>query len=227
VLLDLTPRQVVEIAGDRLGLHRLGGWYLRQLRRFRYGPGVFKLDLALDGPIPWCDPEVLRAATVHVGGTLEEIAAAEGAVSRGDIPERPFVLLAQPSLIDASRAPAGRHTAWAYCHVPNGSAEDTTERMLGQIERFAPGFKDRIAAISRRGPAELEHYDANFVGGDIGAGRPDLGQFFTRPAWRLDPYSTPDPGIFLCSSSTPPGAGVHGLCGWYAARSALRRQLSR
>ncbi|HEU4647620.1 MAG TPA: NAD(P)/FAD-dependent oxidoreductase [Gemmatimonadales bacterium] len=221
-LLDVTPRQVLNIAGDRLRGRRGGGWYVRQLQRFRYGPGAFKLDLALDGPIPWRDPEVLRATTVHVGGTFEEIAAAEGAVAAGRIPERPFVLLAQPSLIDPSRAPAGQHTVWAYCHVPNGSNVDMTERMLAQIERFAPGFRDRILAIARRGPAEFERYDANFIGGDIGGGRTELGQFFTRPAWRPDPYSTPDPGILICSSSTPPGAGVHGLCGWFAARSAMR-----
>lgn len=220
-LLDLTPRQVVEIAGERLERHRFGGWYLRQLRRYRYGPGVFKLDLALDGPIPWRDPEVLRAATVHVGGTLEEIAAAEARVAEGRIAERPFVLLAQPSLFDSSRAPAGRHTVWAYCHVPNGSPVNMTEPMLAQVERFAPGFRQRIVAVSSRGPAELEQSNRNLVGGDIGGGRADLGQFFTRPAWRLNPYSTPDPKIFLCSSSTPPGAGVHGLCGWYAGRALL------
>jgi phytoene dehydrogenase-like protein len=222
VLLDLTPWQVVEMASERLKKQRLGNWYLRQLRRFRYGPGVFKLDLALDGPIPWRDQDVLRAGTVHVGGTLEEIAAAEAAVTDGKIPERPFVLLSQPSLFDPSRAPSGRHTVWAYCHVPNGSTEDMTDRMLAQIERFAPGFKSRIAAISRCSPADLERYNPNFVGGDIGGGRADLRQFFTRPALRLNPYSTPDPGIFLCSSSTPPGAGVHGLCGWYAAMAALK-----
>lgn len=165
---------------------------------------------------------MLRATTVHVGGTFEEIAAAEAEVADGRIPERPFVLLAQPSLIDPSRAPPGQHTVWAYCHVPNGSSVDMTERMLAQIERFAPGFRDRILAIARRGPAEFERYDANFIGGDIGGGRTDLGQFFTRPTWRPDPYSTPDPGILICSSSTPPGAGVHGLCGWFAARSAMR-----
>lgn len=221
-LLDLTPRQVIELAGKRL-LQRSGGSrYLRQLRRFRYGPGTFKLDLALDGPIPWRDPKVLRAATVHVGGTLEEIAAAEAAVAEGRIAERPFVLLAQPSLFDPSRAPAGRHTVWAYCHVPNGSAVDMSDRMIAQIERFAPGFRDRIVARSSRGPADLEHYNPNYVGGDISGGRPDIQQFFMRPAWRPDPYRTPDPGILICSSSTPPGAGVHGLCGWYAARSALR-----
>jgi phytoene dehydrogenase-like protein len=226
-LLDLTPRQVLDIAGERLGRRKSGSWYLRQLRRYRYGMGVFKLDLALDGPIPWRDPEVLRAGTVHLGGTLEEIAAAEEEVTRGQIPERPFVLLSQPSLFDPARAPAGRHTVWAYCHVPNGSTVDMTNHILGQIERFAPGSKNRILGISKRRPADLERYNPNFVGGDIGGGRSDLGQFFTRPALRLDPYSTPDPGIFLCSSATPPGAGVHGLCGWYAARSVLRQLTER
>jgi phytoene dehydrogenase-like protein len=222
-LLDITARQVLEVAGDRLRHHRGGDRYLRQLARFRYGPGVFKLDLALEGPIPWRSPEVLRSATVHLGGTLEEIEESEASVCSGQIPERPFVLLAQPSLFDAARAPVGRHTVWAYCHVPNGSPEDMTERILDQIERFAPGFRNRILAFSSRGPAELERYDQNFIGGDIGGGRTDLGQLFTRPAWRLNPYSTPDPGIFLCSSSTPPGPGVHGLCGWNAARAVLRR----
>jgi phytoene dehydrogenase-like protein len=221
-LLDLAPRQVLELAGNRIHRHRWGNLYLRQLRRFRYGPAAFKLDMALDGPIPWRDPDVLNAATVHVGGTFEEIAMAEATVADGRIPEQPFVILAQPSLFDASRAPPGRHTAWAYCHVPNGSTVDMTNRILGQIERFAPGFRDRILAISSRGPADLERYNPNYVGGDIGSGRSDVWQFFTRPAWRLDPYRTPDPGILLCSASTPPGAGVHGLCGWYAARSALR-----
>ncbi len=222
VLLDLAPRQVLEITGKRLRRRRWGGLYLRQLRRFRYGPGVFKIDLALDGPIPWRDPEVLRASTVHLGGTMEEIAEAEGTVADGRVPERPFVLLSQPSLFDASRAPEGRHTVWAYCHVPNGSTVDMMERILNQIERFAPGFRDRILAAAGRGPAELERYDPNYVGGDIGGGRQDIRQFFTRPAVQPDPYRTPDRGILLCSSSTPPGAGVHGLCGWYAARSALR-----
>jgi phytoene dehydrogenase-like protein len=221
-LLDLAPRQVLEIAGKRLHRHYWGSVYLRQLRSFRYGPGAFKIDVALDGPIPWRDPEVLRAATVHVGGTLEEIAGAEAAVAAGRIPEQPFVLLAQPSLFDDSRAPQGQHTVWAYCHVPNGSTVDMTERMLVQIERFAPGFRDRILAVSSRDPAGFERYDPNYVGGDIGGGRQDIWQFFTRPAWQPDPYRTPDPSILLCSSSTPPGPGVHGLCGWYAAQSALR-----
>jgi phytoene dehydrogenase-like protein len=222
VLLDLAPRQVLEIAGNRLRRRRWGALYLRQLRRFRYGPGVFKMDLALDGPIPWRDPEVLRAATVHLGGTMEEIAEAEGIVAEERIPDKPFVLLSQPSLFDPSRAPEGRHTVWAYCHVPNGSTADMTERILNQIERFAPGFRNRIMAAASRGPAELERYDPNYVGGDISGGRQDLRQFFTRPAVQPDPYRTPDRRILLCSSSTPPGAGVHGLCGWYAARSALR-----
>ncbi len=220
-LLDVTPHQLIDLAGERIRRRLGGGWYLRQLRRFRYGPAAFKLDLALDGPIPWRDPEVLRAATVHVGGTLEEIASAEATVADGGIPDRPFVLVAQQSLFDPTRAPEGQHTAWAYCHVPNGSTVDMTDRIVGQIERFAPGFRDRILAVSRRGPADFERYDANYIGGDIAGGRPDIGQLFTRPAWRPDPYSTPDRAILLCSSSTPPGAGVHGLCGWYAAQSAL------
>jgi phytoene dehydrogenase-like protein len=222
LLLDLAPRNVLEIAGKRLRRRGWGGLYLRQLRRFQYGPGVFKIDLALDGPIPWADPEVLQAGTVHLGGSMEEIAESEAAVVEGRAPQRPFVLLSQPSLFDRSRAPEGRHTVWAYCHVPSGSTMDMTERILSQIERFAPSVRDRILAVASRGPAELERYNPNYVGGDIGGGRQDIRQFFTRPAVRLDPYRTPDPGILLCSSSTPPGAGVHGLCGWYAARSALR-----
>jgi phytoene dehydrogenase-like protein len=225
VLLDLAPRQVIDLAGARLRSRLGGDWYLRQLRRFRYGPGAFKLDLALDGAIPWRDPNVRRAGTVHVGGTLEEVAAAEAAVADGTIAEQPFVLVAQQSLFDPARAPTGRHTAWAYCHVPNGSTVDMTDPILGQIERFAPGVRDRIIAVSKLGPAGFERYDANYVGGDIAGGRPDIGQLFTRPAWRPDPYRTPDPAILLCSSSTPPGAGVHGLCGWYAGRSALRSVL--
>ncbi len=222
VLLDLTPRQVLQVAGDRLG-----GLYAAQLRRYRYGPGSFKLDLALDGPIPWRNPDLLQAGTVHLGGTFEEIAASEAAVSRGEVPERPFVLLAQQSLFDATRAPDGRETVWAYCHVPGGSNVDMTDAICAQIERFAPGFRDRILAMSVKGPAELERYNPNYVGGDINGGLQDLFQLFTRPAVRVDPYTTPDPAIFICSSSTPPGGGVHGLCGYYAARSALRGVLRR
>jgi phytoene dehydrogenase-like protein len=218
-LFDVAPRQLLAIAGSRLS-----GGYRRALGRFRYGPGVFKLDLALDASIPWTAAELSRAGTVHVGGTLEEIARSEAAVAAGRPPERPFVLLAQQSPFDPTRAPEGRHTAWAYCHVPNGSTEDMTDPILSQIERFAPGFRERILKTTATGPAQLEAYNPNNVGGDIAGGRNDLGQLFTRPSWRLlDPYSTPDPGIFLCSASTPPGGGVHGMCGFHAARSAGRR----
>jgi phytoene dehydrogenase-like protein len=217
VLFDLAPRQILDIAGDRLA-----GSYTAALRRFRYGPGAFKLDLALDGPIPWRDPELGRAATVHLGGNFDQIAASERAVANGRIPERPFVLLAQHTAFDTTRAPDGRHTAWAYCHVPNGSAVDMTEAIVGSVERHAPGFRDRIIGSHAMGPAELEAYNPNYVGGDINGGRQDLFQLFTRPTIRLDPYSTPDRRIFICSSSTPPGGGVHGMCGYHAARSALR-----
>lgn len=217
VLLDLTPRQVLSVARDRLR-----GAYARQLRRYRYGPAAFKLDLVLDGPIPWRDARLAQAGTVHLGGTLEEVVASERAVHRGRVHERPFVLVAQPTMFDPSRAPAGRHVVWAYSHVPNGWPGDATERILGQIERFAPGFRDRIVAQHVLRPADLEAYNANYVGGDINGGLQHWAQLFTRPALRLDPYSTPDPGIFICSSSTPPGGGVHGLCGYHAARSALR-----
>ncbi len=216
-LLDLTPRQVLDVAGDRLG-----GTYAAQLRHYRYGPAAFKLDLVLDGPIPWRPPEVAQAAAVHLGARLEDVVASEEAVARGEVSERPFVLLSQPSAFDPSRAPDGRHVVWAYCHVPNGWPGDATERILGQVERYAPGFRDRIQATHVMRPADLEAYNANYVGGDINGGLQHWAQFFTRPAVRLDPYSTPDPGIFICSSSTPPGGGVHGLCGLYAAESALR-----
>ena len=216
VLFDLTPRQVLAIAGDRLG-----GSYARQLRRYRYGPGVFKLDLALDGPIQWANPDLLRAGTVHLGGTADEVAAAARSVARGQLPKRPLVLLAQPSLFDDARAPAGQHVAWAYCHVPNGSSADMTEAILAQLERFAPGTGKRIVGRSAMGPAAFEAYNANHIGGDINGGLQDIRQLWTRPAIRWDPYATPDPELFICSSSTPPGGGVHGLCGWYAARSAL------
>jgi phytoene dehydrogenase-like protein len=216
-LFDVTPRQLLAIAGDQMGIR-----YARGLRAYRYGPGAFKLDLALDGPIPWRNPALAEAGTVHLGGTFEEISASEREVAAGRVPQRPFVLLAQPSLFDRSRAPAGKHTAWAYCHVPNGSPVDMTDRILDQIDRFAPGVRDRILARHTMGPAQLEAYNPNYVGGDINGGRQDIGQLFTRPTWRIDPYSTPDPAIFLCSSSTPPGGGVHGMCGHLAARSALR-----
>ncbi len=216
-LLDLTPRQVLAVAGKRLR-----GTYASQLRRYRYGPAAFKLDLVLDGPIPWTSPEVAQAGSVHLGGRFEEVAASEAAVADGRVHERPFVLLSQPSAFDPSRAPAGKHVVWAYCHVPNGWAGDATEAILRQIERFAPGFRDRILGQHVLSPAALEAYNANYVGGDINGGLQHWAQFFTRPAIRWDPYSTPDPALFICSSSTPPGGGVHGLCGLHAARSALR-----
>jgi phytoene dehydrogenase-like protein len=216
-LLDVTPRGLLALAGDRLPPR-----YRRRLERYRYGPGVFKLDWALDGPIPWRAGECARAGTVHLGATLEEIAASEEAPRRGEIAERPYVLLAQQSLFDPTRAPAGRHTAWAYCHVPNGSTVDMTERIELQVERFAPGFRERILARSALGPADLERHNANYVGGDINGGAATLTQLFTRPVARLSPYTTPLPGVFLCSASTPPGGGVHGMCGYHAAQSALR-----
>ncbi len=216
-LFDLTPRQLVAIAGERLP-----GRYRRRLERYRYGPGVFKIDAALDGPIPWRARECAHAGTVHLGGTLAEVAAAEAAVWRGEHPDRPFVLVAQQSLFDPTRAPAGKHTLWAYCHVPNGSTVDMTDRILGQIERFAPGLRERILAVVAHGPAAIERYNANYIGGDIAGGANVMDQMIGRPAWRLDPYATPARGLYLCSSSTPPGGGVHGMCGFLAAQSALR-----
>jgi phytoene dehydrogenase-like protein len=218
VLLDVTPRQVLAMAGSRLG-----PLYRRRLRRFRYGCGVFKIDWALSGPIPWRAEECARAGTVHLGGALEEVAGGEREVWRGRHPERPFVLLAQQSLFDPSRAPAGRHTGWAYCHVPNGSRFDMSERIENQVERFAPGFRELILARHIRCAADLEAYNPNLVGGDINGGAQDLGQLFTRPGFRPNPYTTGVEGLFLCSSSTPPGGGVHGMCGFHAARAALRR----
>ena len=217
-ILDVTPRQLLRIAG-----HRLPGRYIRALRRYRYGPGVFKVDWALDGPVPWAASECARAATVHIGGTLEEIAASEAAIWRGEEAEHPFVLVAQQSLFDDTRAPDGKHTLWAYCHIPNGSEADMTERIEAQIERFAPGFRELVLERSVRRPAEIERENENYVGGDINGGVQDLRQLYTRPAIRLNPYSTPVTGLYLCSSSTPPGGGVHGMCGYWAARSALGR----
>ncbi len=217
VLLDVTPRQLVALAGDRLP-----SGYRARLERYRYGPGVFKLDWALDGPIPWRAEACARAATVHLGATLEEIVASERLPRRGAVAERPYVLLAQQSLFDPTRAPVGQHAAWAYCHVPNGSGIDMTERIESQVERFAPGFRERILARSALGPAELEAHNPNYVGGDINGGAADLRQLFARPVARRSPYTTPLPGVFLCSSSTPPGGGVHGMCGYHAALAALR-----
>jgi phytoene dehydrogenase-like protein len=219
VLLDVTPRQLLRIAGERLP-----DGYRRRLSRYRYGPGIFKLDWALDGPIPWTAPEVARAGTVHLGGTLDEIIASEQAATRGEHHERPYVLLVQPSLFDPTRAPEGKHTAWAYCHVPSGATRDMTDAIESQVERFAPGFRDLIAARSAMDSVEVERRNPNYVGGDINGGVQDLRQLFTRPVARPVPYSTPVPGLFICSSSTPPGGAVHGMCGYWAARAALRRR---
>ena len=218
ILLDVTPRQVIAIAGDRLPAS-----YRRSLSRFRYGPGVFKIDWALDGPIPWGDPAAARAGTVHVGGTMGDVAAWEAAVGAGRMGDRPFVIVVQASRFDPSRAPAGKHTAWAYCHVPNGSEVDMTGAIEAQLERFAPGFRDLVLARATKNAAEIEAYDANYVGGDINGGIQDWRQLIFRPDVRWDPYRTPVDGLYLCSSSTPPGGGVHGMCGSLAARSALRR----
>jgi phytoene dehydrogenase-like protein len=220
VLLDVTPRQLLEIAGSSLPPA-----YAGRLRRYRYGPGAFKIDWALDGPIPWRNAACGRAATVHVGGTLEAIAAAARAPWAGRHAEEPFVLFVQPSLFDPSRAPAGKHTGWAYCHVPHGSEVDMTDAIERQVERFAPGFRDLILARSTRTAVELERDNPNCVGGDITGGVTDLRQTLFRPVLQRAPYATPDPRIYLCSSSTPPGGGVHGMCGYHAARAALRRAL--
>ncbi len=217
VLADVVPRELLRIAGDRLPAR-----YAHALRRYRYGPGVFKLDWALDGPIPWAAEECRRAATVHLGGSFEELAESERAPWEGRHPERPFVLLAQQSLFDDSRAPAGKHTAWAYCHVPNGSSEDMTDRIEAQVERFAPGFRELVLARAATGPADFERRNRNIVGGDINGGALDLGQLFFRPVRRVVPYRTPLKGLYLCSSATPPGGGVHGMCGYSAALVALR-----
>ena len=218
VLLDLTPRQVRRIAGDAVPAR-----YARALDRYRYGPGVFKVDWALDGPIPWQAPAAARAATVHVGGSIAELEASETAVAAGTNHDRPFVILAQPSLVDPTRAPAGAHTAWAYCHVPHGSTVDRTGAIEAQVERFAPGFRDRILERHTMNTEALEQHDANYVGGDINGGAGDLRQLFTRPVISLHPWVTPIPHVYLCSSSTPPGGGVHGMCGWHAAQAVLRR----
>lgn len=217
-LLDLTPRQVLAIAGDRLP-----AGYRRQLAGFRYGPGVFKLDWALSGPIPWLDPATARAGTVHLGGTAADVIRAEREVALGRHPAEPYVLLVQPTVADPTRAPRGGHAAWAYCHVPNGSSVDMTDAIERRIETFAPGFRELILARSAHGSADVERYDENYVGGDINGGLQDWRQLIFRPVVRLNPYTTPNPSIFLCSSSTPPGSGVHGMSGLQAAQAALRR----
>jgi phytoene dehydrogenase-like protein len=221
ILFDLNPHQVASICGDALPAR-----YRARLTRFKRGPGIFKVDWALDGPIPWKNPECARAGTVHVGGTYEEISNAEGQVARGIAAEKPFVLLAQQSVFDSVRSPAGKQTGWAYCHVPNGCTEDMAARIEAQIERFAPGFRERILACHTTSPAQLEAHNAAMVGGDISGGANDLLQFLFRPVPRWNPYATPNPKIFICSSSTPPGGGVHGMCGYLAARAVLRKQVS-
>jgi phytoene dehydrogenase-like protein len=215
MLADVMPAELRRIA-------RLPDRYDRALRRYRHGPGAFKLDWALSGPIPWTAPECLRAATVHVGGTLDEISASEWGAWSGRPADRPFLILAQHTLFDPSRAPEGRHTAWAYCHVPNGWRGDLTQRMEAQVERFAPGFRELVLARAITAPADFEARDRNLVGGDLNGGTMDLGQLLTRPVRRLNPYRTPLPGVYLCSSATPPGGGVHGMCGYSAALAALR-----
>jgi phytoene dehydrogenase-like protein len=212
----LTPHQLLEI-----GRQRFSESFKRQLGSYRYGSAVFKVDYALSAPIPWKAAECLRAATLHLGGSFEEIAESEKAVRSGQHPERPFVLLAQPSLFDSSRAPARKHTAWAYCHVPNGSKVDMLQKLEDQIDRFAPGFRDCILARRVFPPADLESMDANLVGGDIGGGIMDIRNFLFRPTRRH--YATSAPDIYICSSSTPPGGGVHGMCGYHAAKMALAR----
>jgi len=217
-LFDVTPGQLLQIAGERFN-----DKCRKRLKSHRYGPGVFKIDWALDGPIPWKAAECARAATVHLGGTLEEIAASESCAREGKHPEKPFVILAQQSLFDSTRAPAGKHTAWAYCHVPNGSTMDMTQSIEAQVERFAPGFSELVLARHTMSPADLEEYNPNYVGGDIAGGMQSFWQLFGRPALRFgSPYSTSAKGIYACSSSTPPGGGVHGMCGYHAAMAALK-----
>jgi phytoene dehydrogenase-like protein len=218
VLLDLTPRQVIQVAGDRLP-----DGYREALGRYRYGPGVFKLDWALDGPIPWASEACRRAGTVHLGGPMDEVVASEAAAVSTTAAARPFVILVQATVCDRTRAPDGKHTAWAYCHVPNASSEDMTAAIEDQVERFAPGFRNRVLARHAIGTAAMEAYNANYVGGDINGGIQDWRQLFTRPVVRALPYATPDRGLYICSSSTPPGGGVHGMCGYWAARTALSR----
>ncbi|HET9101226.1 MAG TPA: NAD(P)/FAD-dependent oxidoreductase [Acidobacteriaceae bacterium] len=216
VLCDITPQQLLHLSQGKLS-----PGYRKRMEEFRYGPGIFKVDYALSSPVPWESADCLRAATVHLGGSMEEIAASEAAMASGSIAERPFILLAQPTLFDPSRAPAGKHIAWAYCHVPNGSTCNMLPRIEAQVERFAPGFHDCVLARRASSPADMQSMDANLVGGDISGGASDLRQFLFRPTWRQ--YATSDPRIYLCSSSTPPGGGVHGMCGYNAAKLVLRQ----
>lgn len=218
ILLDVTPRQLLKIAKNQLPSH-----YKQKLGKYHYGPGIFKIDWALNSPIPWKAKQCASAGTVHIGGTLQEISQSEREIWEGKIPERPFVLVAQQSLFDQTRAPKNKHTAWAYCHVPNGSSENMTNRIESQIERFAAGFKDCIIGRSTRSAREMEQYNSNYIGGDINGGVQNIYQFLRRPVSWLHPYSTPVKGLYLCSSSTPPGGGVHGMCGYHAASLALKQ----
>jgi phytoene dehydrogenase-like protein len=218
ILCDVSPKPLLQLAADRFP-----DWYKRKLINYRYGMGAFKVDWALDGPVPWRAPECERAGTVHLGGPLDEIAASERDAWSGRHSERPFVLLTQPTLFDPSRAPEGKHVVWTYCHVPNGSAVDMLPRIERQVERFAPGFRERVIARSVMRPADIEDHNANLVGGDIGAGACDIWQFFTRPTRQW--YTTPVRGLYICSASTPPGVGVHGMCGYFAAKKALEEVL--
>lgn len=217
LLFDVSPKQLLEIAGDKFSSS-----YKSQLKKYRYGMGVFKMDWALDGPIPFTAEECRQAGTVHIGNELEEIAVSEQQAWDGKTSDRPFVLLAQQSLFDSSRAPAGKHTAWAYCHVPNSSTKDMTDIIEKQVERFAPGFRDRILARHSFNPMQLENYNPNYIGGDINGGSIDIGQLFARPVWKSSPYRTSATGIYICSASSPPGGGVHGMCGYNAAKRALK-----
>ena len=221
VLLDVTPRQLIALAGDRLS-----GAHLAALRRFRYGPGVCKVDFALSGPVPWAAPACREAGTVHLGGTLAEVARSEADVAAGRMPARPYCLVAQPGVVDPTRAPRGQHTLWAYCHVPSGSPADVSGLIEAQIERFAPGFRDLILAKSVHTATDMERYNPNYVGGDINGGAGTLRQTLLRPTPRWNPYRTAIPGVYLCSSSTPPGGGVHGMCGQNAAQVALADHFS-
>jgi phytoene dehydrogenase-like protein len=221
-LFDVTPRQMLRIVGDRLPTR-----YRRKLEGYRYGPGVYKVDYALSQPIPWRAKDCSRSATVHLGGTLGEIVLSERQVWQGQHQDKPYVILVQPTLFDPERAPKGKHIAWAYCHVPNGSTQDMSATIDTQIERFAPGFQDCILARSTHHPVQMEAYNPNYVGGDINGGVQDLRQLFTRPVARAVPYSTPISNVYICSSSTPPGGGVHGMCGYYAAVAALASTLRR
>jgi phytoene dehydrogenase-like protein len=221
VLFDITPKQLLQVAGDEFS-----PLYKWQLERYRHGMGVFKIDWALDGPVPFTAKECGQAATVHLGNSYQEIAASEQEASDGRHPEKPFVLFSQQSVFDDTRAPEGKHTAWAYCHVPNGSQKDMTAEIENQVERFAPGFKDLILHKNVMNTAQMEAYNPNYIGGDINGGIIDLSQLYTRPALRISPYRTSAKGIYICSSSTPPGGGVHGMCGYHAAKTALKDEFN-